>query len=58
MSLKNMTIMVIIWAVALVMWTEGYLPEAIMDNETLNLLTFLIMNVGLAFGFVKFGMDM
>jgi hypothetical protein len=54
MSLKSYLIVFTIYAILLVMWVSGYIPDFIMDDPNLMIITFVFMNVGVIWGFRHF----
>jgi hypothetical protein len=51
MSLKAYMVIFTVYAISLFMWNSQYLPDFIMDDPILTLITFLAMNIGLIWGF-------
>lgn len=55
--MKKIIGVIILWAISLVIWSKQYLPDAIMDDANLTTITFVLINVGLAYGLFHYGFE-
>ena len=46
MGLREVMIVFMVYALSLVMWNNSYLPQFILDDSNLILITFLLWNLG------------